>query len=99
MIFTDREVRDLHDEVRHRVLQNRRPRRGLQTVLEAYACLPRAPRGTREGVKRMVMRAAGVIVGGGRAAGLHGVRRPVAQKTRDVRSEPMFFLSPTLIGF
>lgn len=43
VIFTDREVARPARRVRHRVLQNRRPRRGLPNRARGLRVLPRAP--------------------------------------------------------
>ena len=58
MIFTDREVRDLHDEYGIGYFQIVGRGVAFQTVLEAYAYYLVRPE-YREDVKRMVMRAAG----------------------------------------
>ena len=44
VIFTDREVRDLHDEYGIGYFQDRRPRRGLPNRARGLRVLPRAPR-------------------------------------------------------
>ena len=91
MIFTDQEVRDLHDE--YGIGYFKIVGRGVafQTVLEAYAYYLVRPK-YREDVKRMVMRAA--VGAAGKSCWFCMGSGVCCTKTRDVRSEPMFSCRP-----